>query len=87
MKMGSLEINEMSEQEVKELIGQLKSNLEDRKKLKNYYVTFEVSGSVCVPVQAHSEEEAKQIAEDEWYPEDVNYDVTDVYAEEIDAVV
>lgn len=54
---------------------------EEHEARKRYTVTYTLEGSVCVSVWAKDEKEAKRLACDEWYPEDINWEITSVEAE------
>lgn len=41
---------------------------------KLYTVIYTLEGTACVNVYAKDEEEAKRLAYDEWYPEDICWD-------------
>lgn len=55
---------------------------EEHEARKLYTVTYTMSGSVCVQVYAKNEEEAKCLAEDEWYSDNIDWDITEVEVEE-----
>ena len=49
---------------------------------RKYYVTYSLIGTVHVSVMAKDKEEAERLAYDEWYPDDIDWEITDVEAEE-----
>ena len=49
---------------------------------KLYTVTYTMSGSVCVRVYAKNEDEAHLKADEMWYSDDINWDITEVEVEE-----
>ena len=60
------------------------SEAEEHEAKKLYTVTFAMSGDVCVQVYAKNKEEAERIAENEFYSEDICWEITDVTVEEED---
>ena len=55
---------------------------EEHETEKLYTVTYTLEGTVCVNVYAKDEEEAKRLADDEWYADDVYWTTVKVEAEE-----
>lgn len=55
---------------------------EEHESKKLYTVTYTMSGYVCVQVYAKNEKEAKRLANDEWYSDDVDWEITKVEVEE-----
>jgi len=55
---------------------------EEHEAEKLYTVTYTLKGTVCVNVYAKDEEEAKRLADDEWYADDVYWTTVKVEAEE-----
>ena len=49
---------------------------------KLYTVTFAMSGDVCVQVYAKDKGEAERLAENEFYSDDINWEIIDVEIEE-----
>ena len=50
--------------------------------IKSYYVEIYYTGSCGVRVKARSEEEAKELARDEIYPEDICFEESEIAVEE-----
>lgn len=63
-------------------IFETKHEAEEYESKRQYFVTYNFIGSICVPVQAKNKEEAKRLADDEWYTDEIDWEITNVEVEE-----
>lgn len=55
---------------------------EEHESKRQYCITYNLAGSVCVSVSAKNEEEARRLADYEWYCDDVDWEIIGVEVEE-----